>query len=606
MARPRLLGGLDRATPRSRRRGPVPRQPRLRAPHGPRGDPLRRRARRSDALDRGAGQGRAGPRVEAGGQARARGGGRRAREVQATPPPRRAQARASRAPGGARARRRGRGAQAAAAARVAGDGRRARGEARRRDRLACGRVSHNSISPTRPRAAPTRRSGASRRRSRSALRRAGSKGCWRIAGGRRRSSRTQRGGARPPLRRATGSRVESSGSSSGPSPRPRCSSVFGASRRLPTPTTKRRPTPRGSSSTRSRLRRQRAAPSASGTCSSSAPISFASASARSSRRSRSRRGFPPQRALSPRMAPVSRLRRWRSSREPSGRSLLLSGRGRPQFSPMIPLSGLRSSSERVPRASGASRCSPGHRRRRSSSEYPVVALDALLDVSAPSVTAEGFGYDPARGELWFVGETAEAVLLELHGRRKALAAELAELEEQVASATRAAEESARACECRPRPRMGRRRGCERRRSTHDVLGRLVELRPALRDGMSSRSARGRSPRGAAARACRRGRTASRRARRGAAQPRRDRGDTSPGARRGEHRPHGGRGRDRAHRSRGERGDATSRVGRGRRRRPRVTTATSSRRASSGSRLAARRSARSIRSRARSTRPRRSG
>ena len=43
---------------------------------------------------------------------------------------------------------------------------------------------------------------------------------------------------------------------------------------------------------------------------------------------------------------------------------------------------------------------------------------ALLDATAPSVTPEGFGYDPARGELWFAGETAEAVLLELQGRRR--------------------------------------------------------------------------------------------------------------------------------------------------------------------------------------------
>ena len=43
------------------------------------------------------------------------------------------------------------------------------------------------------------------------------------------------------------------------------------------------------------------------------------------------------------------------------------------------------------------------------------------------MTPEGFGYDPERGELWFAGETAEAVLLELEARRRALAAELDEL-----------------------------------------------------------------------------------------------------------------------------------------------------------------------------------
>jgi chromosome segregation protein len=43
------------------------------------------------------------------------------------------------------------------------------------------------------------------------------------------------------------------------------------------------------------------------------------------------------------------------------------------------------------------------------------------------VTPEGFGYDPARGELWFAGETAEALLLELQARRRSLASELEEL-----------------------------------------------------------------------------------------------------------------------------------------------------------------------------------
>ncbi|HXH86997.1 MAG TPA: AAA family ATPase, partial [Gaiellaceae bacterium] len=60
-------------------------------------------------------------------------------------------------------------------------------------------------------------------------------------------------------------------------------------------------------------------------------------------------------------------------------------------------------------------------------DLPVVPLDALLATTTPSVTAEGFGFDPERGELWFAGEAAEAVLLELEGRRRALAAEAAAL-----------------------------------------------------------------------------------------------------------------------------------------------------------------------------------
>jgi chromosome segregation protein len=60
-------------------------------------------------------------------------------------------------------------------------------------------------------------------------------------------------------------------------------------------------------------------------------------------------------------------------------------------------------------------------------EMPVVAKEDLLASPVPAVTPEGFGYDPARGELWFAGETAEALLLELQARRRAIAAELDEL-----------------------------------------------------------------------------------------------------------------------------------------------------------------------------------
>ncbi len=59
---------------------------------------------------------------------------------------------------------------------------------------------------------------------------------------------------------------------------------------------------------------------------------------------------------------------------------------------------------------------------------PVVAKDELLSSPVAAVTAEGFGYDPQRGELWFAGETAEAVWLELEARRRLLAADVAELD----------------------------------------------------------------------------------------------------------------------------------------------------------------------------------
>ena len=64
-------------------------------------------------------------------------------------------------------------------------------------------------------------------------------------------------------------------------------------------------------------------------------------------------------------------------------------------------------------------------------ELPVVPKEELLHSRVPAVTPEGFGYDPDRGEIWFVGETAEAVWLELEARRRALAAEVDELEARV-------------------------------------------------------------------------------------------------------------------------------------------------------------------------------
>jgi chromosome segregation protein len=75
-------------------------------------------------------------------------------------------------------------------------------------------------------------------------------------------------------------------------------------------------------------------------------------------------------------------------------------------------------------------------------ELPVVPLDSLLDSSIPAVTAEGFGFDPGRGELWFAGETAEAVLLELDARRRELASEVAEIESGAKAAVAEAEETA--------------------------------------------------------------------------------------------------------------------------------------------------------------------
>ena len=61
-------------------------------------------------------------------------------------------------------------------------------------------------------------------------------------------------------------------------------------------------------------------------------------------------------------------------------------------------------------------------------DAPVVERDELLQATELSVTREGFAFDPARGELWYAGEAAEAVLLELEARRRALETEIDELE----------------------------------------------------------------------------------------------------------------------------------------------------------------------------------
>jgi chromosome segregation protein len=66
-------------------------------------------------------------------------------------------------------------------------------------------------------------------------------------------------------------------------------------------------------------------------------------------------------------------------------------------------------------------------------ELPVVPKEQLLQSQVPAVTPEGFGYDPRRGEVWFAGEAAEAVWLELEARRRALSAEVDELEAQAAA-----------------------------------------------------------------------------------------------------------------------------------------------------------------------------
>ncbi len=72
----------------------------------------------------------------------------------------------------------------------------------------------------------------------------------------------------------------------------------------------------------------------------------------------------------------------------------------------------------------------------------LVDADRLLEARHGTViTSEGHGYDPERGELWFAGETAESVLLEMDARRRALADEAAELAARATSAAHAADEA---------------------------------------------------------------------------------------------------------------------------------------------------------------------
>jgi chromosome segregation protein len=73
----------------------------------------------------------------------------------------------------------------------------------------------------------------------------------------------------------------------------------------------------------------------------------------------------------------------------------------------------------------------------------LVEPDRLLDATHGIVITElGHGYDADRGELWFAGETPEAVLLEMDARRRALADEASSLAERLAKATDAAVQSA--------------------------------------------------------------------------------------------------------------------------------------------------------------------
>ena len=100
----------------------------------------------------------------------------------------------------------------------------------------------------------------------------------------------------------------------------------------------------------------------------------------------------------------------------------------------------------------------------------VVELDELLSVEhGLAVTREGHGYDPERGVLWFAGEAAEALLLELEARRRALRAELDETAARVERAAAAVAEAERRAAEAAESTAPRRRGDPR------LLSRLATV-----------------------------------------------------------------------------------------------------------------------------------
>jgi chromosome segregation protein len=116
-------------------------------------------------------------------------------------------------------------------------------------------------------------------------------------------------------------------------------------------------------------------------------------------------------------------------------------------------------------------------------EFPVVPRERLLRVRVPSVTREGFGYDPVRGELWFAGETAEAVLLELEARRRDLAAEASDLERRAAAAVQKADEAAERARVAGAAYGGVPTSSPRSAVDHELLRRIVSLAGALEAGL---------------------------------------------------------------------------------------------------------------------------
>ncbi len=116
--------------------------------------------------------------------------------------------------------------------------------------------------------------------------------------------------------------------------------------------------------------------------------------------------------------------------------------------------------------------------------FTLVEPEDLLSATGPAVTRDGIGYDPERGELWFAGETAEAVQLELAARRDALVEETAELCAQAAEAATAAAEAQAlaAAAAAALDRLGPRRA---RRADPAVLACILALAERLDAALSA-------------------------------------------------------------------------------------------------------------------------
>ncbi len=438
------------------------------------------------------------------------------------------------AAGRARAGRRGGGAEAPAAARAPGDCGRARREAPRRDRDAP--RANRSARPRRRRDA--RRAEAEERRDAAALVRRGAQSRLEGLLGDRSSGRGRAVGRRRPTRRCARRllyRLRGGARAAGVPERVVDGAPRAAARRA-----RGLPDEPDDGNDAARLEREaheRGAPARDAERErddlAERLASRASGCARSSACSPSRRGFRPPRERSRSRAKARAWPRSTSSRARSGRWQPRFAPARRRCLPPIRRPGARAARTRSGAGLGSLTVLAGREPQELVGEFPVVPLESLLEATVPSVTLEGFGYDPARGELWFAGETAEAVLLELQARRRELAAEADDLD-------------ARARPRRPRgggrgagawPRRPRSHGQPRLSDGRAIDGELDRLVATCACGSSMpwHGAHGtaRALRGAAPRARRRRRAAAGELGRRAPPPRRGGGRAAPRARGGE-------------------------------------------------------------------------